>query len=354
MPLALLDEMIAERYIRRYEHDNGDLVGFTYTERAQWDNEWNEATSNCRGLIVNTNWDVIARPFPKFFNLGYDQAEDKRRASMPFNLFEKVDGSLGIHYIWGSEHWIATKGAFHSEQAQWATEFFRGHTMGHDTTRPNTTGLYEIIYPENRIVVDYGTRSDMVFLAALDNTTARRVHVSAWANSAGSYLPGLAALNEVRTTYAHLDDGNFEGFVAEWEDGHRVKIKLDEYVRLHRIMSSTSNRTIWEALSAGTTLEAMLESTPDEFQQWVIATAKDLGSLFENFVLDMAAEFGNIYFVGIDRKTFAERAKATPWPGVMFSLLDGKPIDSHVWRLLRPDVIEYPPVGPGADQSAAA
>src|SRR4051812_16154524 len=84
-----------------------------------------------RGLIVDRDDNIIARPFGKFFNHGerlaaeelkslYARAgkdgEGKQRLP-PVHVYDKVDGSLGILYWTSSGPMIATRGSFQSEQA---------------------------------------------------------------------------------------------------------------------------------------------------------------------------------------------------------------------------------------------
>lgn len=354
----LLSEMLADGYVRRFEHPNGDLVGYDYTSRAQWEREWNPVTRTCRGLIATTDGRIVARPFPKFFNYGEDPDEDARRIGKPFVLHEMLDGSLGISYEWNGRWAIATRDSFVSEQAQWATAEIE--RWDYPPAGPSwTTALFEIIYPGNRIVVDYGDRADLVYLTSVDWRTGTSVPLF-WPLSqrARSYAvnPG-ATLADIRQAWAHLDDGNFEGFVATYADGHRVKIKFDEYVRLHRIMSSTSNRTIWEALRAGTDLGQLFEAVPDEFLTWAYQVAGDLNNAYEAMVAAAKAEYAVLLErfgpVITDRKPFALAAKDSPNATLLFAMLDGKNYAETIWKRLRPETLEYPPIG-GAGEAAEA
>ncbi|MET9842806.1 hypothetical protein ABZZ01_34320, partial [Streptomyces virginiae] len=65
---------------------------------------------------------------------------------------------------------VASKGSFISAQAVWAQRRLDGADTA--ALHPGTTYLAEILYPQNRIVVDYGDRRDLVLLAAfgLDGT----------------------------------------------------------------------------------------------------------------------------------------------------------------------------------------
>lgn len=65
----------------------------------------------------------MATPFPKFFN-AFERGESI--PDLPFETFEKVDGSL-ITIFWHAGEWrTATKGTFGSAQALWAAERLKG------------------------------------------------------------------------------------------------------------------------------------------------------------------------------------------------------------------------------------
>ena len=80
-----------------------------------------------------------------------------------FEVFEKVDGSLGILHHFDGTWRAATKGAFNSPQARWIESRLALQDLSALT--PGTTYLVEAIYPENRIVVRYDT-AELVLLAA--------------------------------------------------------------------------------------------------------------------------------------------------------------------------------------------
>lgn len=327
---GLLREMVEAKMVRRFEHDNGDLIGFDYTHLAQWERCWNDVTLQCRGLLATTDGTIVARPFPKFFNLGERPDEDSKRIGQPFTVAEKLDGSLGIHYRWNGQDHIATRGSFHSEQAQWATDHYRQHYSPDTQLDPNLTHLFEIIYPSNRIVVDYGDREALVLLGALAIATGDAVPIL-WPHEQRAVIYAIEQVGTpeaLRDDWGHLDDGNFEGFVVTFADGYRIKVKLDEYVRLHRIMSSTSNRTIWEAARAGTRIDKLFESVPDEFYQWAEGVYDDLIDRFT--------------WMEIEARDNARKSSHAPLP---FAMLDGKSYADTIWKRLRPESLEYPPIG---------
>jgi RNA ligase len=118
-----LNKMVEEKYISKKPNDSNTLFIYNYTKMTQFDKVWNNETKTCRGLIVDENNNIIARPFPKFFNLGEDVSiEDLPNES--YKITEKMDGSLGIMYVDPSNNQfkIATRGSFNSDQSIEATK----------------------------------------------------------------------------------------------------------------------------------------------------------------------------------------------------------------------------------------
>ena len=96
MDTKFLNKMIAEGYVKVAFHPSEDLYIYNYSQTAQYERVWNEVTLQCRGLILDGKGKIIARPFPKFFNLG--ETENQIIPPLPFEIYEKMDGSLGISY----------------------------------------------------------------------------------------------------------------------------------------------------------------------------------------------------------------------------------------------------------------
>jgi RNA ligase len=117
-----------------------------------------------------------------------------------------------------------------------------------------------------------------------------------------------------------------------------MKIKGDEYVRLHRILTNISNRDIWEYLKDGKSMDEILDKVPDEFYSWVRGTKNDLVAQFNILEKEYQWIFKVIKRVhGIEnRAVFAEYAKKYKHPNLLFNMLDGRDYSQHIWKLLYP------------------
>lgn len=325
-----LDAMVAEGWLRSQRHPEADLWIYNYTEKTQYEKHWTPETLACRGLILDAGGSVIARPFPKFFNLheltDFDPAEHGE-----YWVSEKLDGSLGIAYwIEGeTDPRIATRGSFDSEQAIQGTQMIQGRELGPDH---GVTPLFEIIYPENRVVVDYGDRRDLVLLTAIDRESGAQVSYPEWLWSCADVYDGLA-LDDL----AAEDHTNAEGYVVTFESGLRVKIKHAKYVRLHKLITGVNARHIWEILEAEGDLRSTLEGIPDELHEWIKKVQLDLFDAYMEIVIAAADVFAERPKSG-DRRALAEYFQASGAnTAVLFKMLDGKPYRDLIWKAIKPE-----------------
>jgi len=328
-----LDALVGEGWLKVQHHPEFPLRIYNYTAQTQFKRHWTDLTVMCRGLIVTDGGHVVARPFPKFFN--HDEVDGL--PDEPFTVTEKLDGSLGIMFPGPDEELhVASRGSFVSEQARMGSIMLEEYLDEHGELRwrAGTTTLFEIIYPENRIVVDYGGRRELVYLATIDNETgddAPPELETRWEGArARTYdSDDIEALSR-------LTAPNSEGFVARFSSGLRVKIKLDEYVRLHRLRSQLSARYVWDCLRNGEDVVGVIGHLPDEVYGEVIRVRDEIQAEHDLLVKRCRAVFEGrptadrkgtaLYFIGSRACT-----------SVLFAMLDGKPWEDLAWRQVEPE-----------------
>jgi RNA ligase len=271
---ADLTDAVADGHVRRQAHSALPLEILNYTERAQFEQAWTPVTLKCRGLIADQSGEIVARPWAKFFNYG-DPLAGVLDLNAKAEVTDKLDGSLGILYPAGDGWAIATRGSFTSEQAIHATEVLRDRYWGFGP--PNgMTVLFEIVYPANRIVCDYGATDDLMLLGAVDIATGEAVGPD-WISGWWGPQAETFAADTLAEALALPPRANVEGIVVRLVDsGVMVKIKQPDYVELHKIVTGMNARVVWEQLGAGKTVREVCEPLPDEFHPWVRKVAYDL------------------------------------------------------------------------------
>lgn len=349
-----------EGLVRIKLHDELPLGVCTYTEKAQFDNTWTPVTINCRGLVIDfETGNIKGLTLPKFFNSnqhGVNNAWAPPLPDEPFEIFEKVDGSL-ITVFYSHGRWMtASKGSFNSDQAKWAQARVNHRQYA---LREGLTYIAEAVYPENRIVVDYKGREDLVLLAVRVNHDGAELPLpfveSNWSGIGSvvkSYMGPLSAsfLKNVENFAAEGKDINGkrvsgtegEGYVVRFLGGLRAKVKLADYLTAHKLFTNTSERTVHEWLSTGQDLSTLLAFVPDEFADWVKDVAATLLAEHAEMICEIEESFEEIMCVlpsDHSRKEFAQMATKYKWSAALFALHDGqgRKVSDWVWKQIRPE-----------------
>lgn len=354
-----LEQMIREGYVSFQTHPTLPLFIYNYSPAAQYERAWNTVTTQCRGLIVDSgSGRVVARPFPKFFN--YEEVIEDSSARLPDGdpiISEKMDGSLGIIYTYGGQTAVATRGSFASDQAVWATNWLH-ENYPYFVQPDGVTTLVEIIYPDNRIVVDYCGEEGLWLLGAIDNDTGADIPfdlITWWPGErARQYEWNLeAAIEAAKSSRFDVEEGVVITWLRDSAPSVRLKVKNPRYVELHRIITGLSTRTVHEAL-ANDTFEDLVSAVPDEFYPWVEGVASDLRAQYQKIYWQArndliaarrwADSLADRAFRDFDtdpaysRKDLATHiTQHAAYPGLCFAMEDDKNMPEKIWPLLVPE-----------------
>jgi len=326
-----LNALVEEGSVNKSKHYTYDLWIYNYSHKAipMYGNTWPQALSEARGLVLDGDGNVIARAFPKFWNLDINNIRKE-----PCTITEKMDGSMILAFNYLGDTIVASRGSFQSEQALWASSLLQNDYPAY-TPFTDHTDVFELIHPDNRIVVDYGKHRKLVYLSTfckdgfhysfdgIEEFTGIE-QVKRW-----DFPSVLDAVNCPETK-------NREGFVVEWEDGTREKIKFDEYKRLHRVVFGTSAWTIWDCLRNGQTLPT---GVCPELDEWAAMRAGEFGHRYWD--LRDAIMFRYDVYASTQpatRKDFALLVNGDEHKSAMFLLYDGKmeELEAYLWKQLEP------------------
>lgn len=333
MNAELLARHIEAGIIGRQSHPTLPLTILNYTPRCQYSRTWDDVTLQCRGLVMHGE-QVVARSFPKFFN-DTEHAEGEVPWHLPSEVTEKLDGSLLIAFYFDGDWRFSTRGSFTSPQAIRGEQIFR-QRYSTDLLATGFTYLFEVIYPENRIVVDYGSREDCVLLAVVNPKTGTELSLDDVASDL-TKVRRLSADADLRQLRSLIRDTE-EGYVIRFANGFRVKVKGQRYIELHRILMGVSSRSIWENLSQRQSFDELLAVVPDEFGDWV---RRERARLIADFdALNARVESAYVAAKQLpDRKSQAIKIMADyrDVSGAVFAALDGKPTEAILWKAIYPE-----------------
>ena len=350
--IETLEQYHEQGLLRKQTHPNHDLTIWNYSTKVQYERLWDDITVQCRGLVTNGSGAIVARPFHKFFN--YEELTPEQIPDEYFDVYEKMDGSLGILFNYKGEWVLATRGSFTSDQSVKGTELLQKYD--YNKLHPDYTYLFEIIYPENRIVCQYDYE-DLVLLGMIHTETGYEVSIHSGDDKDIRFKNMLnnIGLNIVKkydglrdyTFLKRMVGDNKEGFVVRFSNGSRMKIKGEEYLRLHKIMTNISTTSVWEILSTDGDLSILLDNVPDEFYKKIKEFERNLRYAHYN-LSEYCGKFHDHFRYGKygdrevepTKKELSEHLRVNVKPelhSIVYSMCDGKAYDHIIWRLIKPE-----------------
>lgn len=270
--LKKLKQYEKKRKLRSSNHPTLDLSIWNYEETVHYVDEWDDITMMCRALVVNNKTgDIVARSFGKFFNY----SEEKHTPTENMRIFDKADGSLGLLFYYEEPNsftgrWIFTsRGSFISDQAVEGRKILEELYPNYEDLNRDYTYVFEIIYPENKIVINYGSDRKLIYLSSFRVDGTEHLDIEGMADMGfdviREYHFEKISLEEMRA----LNIPNSEGFVILYDNGQRVKVKFEDYLKLHRLSTGLTNKKICELCCKHSELQDVLKDIPDELNEWV-------------------------------------------------------------------------------------
>lgn len=365
-----LEQLITDGYISRQVHPTLPLAILNYTHKAQIDRKWNDTTRVCRGVIYETRTSgkyVVARAYPKFFNINDPDHPETSLAKLKEYenkgykgvLTEKLDGSLGLFWAYEDGNFnvhygIATRGSFTSPQAVWATKYLEDHRRHNPINWSGEfTPVCEIIYPENRIVVDYAFKGLVItgMVRILEGSSVPYVEARAWARRRG--FPCVKRVNKGLDEILAEDIPGAEGYVYTSGLSTKVKIKFPTYCKLHKIITGWSPKDVWQILKDKALYDELFGTNiPQHFKDWFCKWRNTLRVEY-NLIEQRAKEAYAGLELGRPRGAIAKDVLGTNWADkriipVLFKMLDNKPYDDVIWKQIKPKGLDRPVTEEGA------
>jgi len=325
--------------------DKGDYIVINYNvqfpdtfsrEHKGW-----EIRRECRGLIFDSQGELISRPFHKFFNVNEmpETHENNIPLSNPHLLMEKMDGSMVRPFMVGDTMRLGTKMGVTDvsiEAEQYANEEFWKHASFDMLV--GTTPIFEYVGPTNRIVLDYA-EPQLVYLNSRDNSTGIYFLDPVWKNTCPVHQEdGISDMKSFIETSRQKKDREgdilfFPGF------GGMVKIKNDWYVQLHKILDQIRSwRHVADKMYKAEMDDVLPKLSPED-RATMVEFMSDLKTAEAKMVERVRVEHATVFaFYGNDKKRIAlEYVKNLPadktWMSkFIFALVDGKGTPTELVR----------------------
>jgi hypothetical protein len=248
-----LDDLTAELGIFVARHDSLPLVILNYDQIESFQWKTHPIVRECRALTLRSdNYNLVARSFSRFFNLGEVEGELESFDFSDFVVDSKEDGSLSVIYHFDSQWHANTRGSFGTQQLQsqdftWRDAFvkamgLRALSECGQHLNPEITYICEFCSPWNKVVRRY----DLPVMFLL--TAFRGSDEVSWEEADQLAAPlfrrptryEFHSVDEIRAFLESQakEDPTFEGVVIRDRQNHRIKVKSASYFQLHALIDN--------------------------------------------------------------------------------------------------------------------
>ena len=278
--LAMLSELAEDR-------------GFGTMEQL-WD-AWNGFLQSCRSITIDVENEIIlTSPFDKFFNIGelestsWDIVKGLMEKASNIEFSNKLDGSICIARYVNNDFFITTSGSLDPEEEQSTVlrdvkVMFLSEQCNNlrqmVKSYPEYTFMFEYIAVNNRIVVKYNKEDEGLYLIGMrniyDGTSLSYKDLRTMASGFNTKVTSVfnGTLDEVMEQIRTKTSDEMEGFVINI-DGRLFKLKTDDYVKIHKIISRLSSPNVLIRAIADGIYDDLLSKVPDSYKPMIKKISK--------------------------------------------------------------------------------
>jgi hypothetical protein len=210
-----------------------------YKKRVFYNGLWNDYIAECRGTIVDADFNLVTYPFTKIYNYGIEKEAPVLADDVEVTAFRKVNGFM-VAVTWhAGDVLVSTTGSTDSDYVDMAKEMMLTHMSWADwqlafnrTDMDNLTVMFECVHPNDPHIVP--EQPGMYVLGYRDNVWGSKVghHRSILEGIAVGfnchvpehYKVSLGKLKQMTKECRH------EGYVFYTADGASAKIKSPYYL----------------------------------------------------------------------------------------------------------------------------
>jgi len=297
-----------------------------------------------RGIAYDPNTGkIVSRPYHKFFNVGEredTQAEDINLEEL-HHMLDKLDGSMirtlrpvgGL--LWGTRAGVTDV----SEQSRRYIEYIQPKInyigFGNDMADGGYTLMFEWCTRKNRIVLDY-PEDRLVLTGMRENLGGQYVTYDSMVTIAERYeIPYVESIGSSKSNMREFQATvksmtGFEGYVVAFQDGHRVKLKCDEYVLIHR----SKDELRFEKNAIKIVLENKMDDVCPHLQKddrdRLMTFADGMNDHITKLARELTLEFETLNEKFPNRADFAREIVNHKYKGFLFHAVAGRNIRDQI------------------------
>ena len=301
-------------------NQDGDIVliryGLAEVQNGMWQDE-ESPYREARSVVIDIrNEEIVIAPFRKFFNLNevkennLDVIREEIEKAKVFEITDKMDGSMQCARYYNHDIIMCGSMALNQDNSWRLKDGYRMLTNNHKemiAKNQNLTFIFEYISLKDSHVVCYNKEQEGLYLIGIrDVFTGYEYSYSEIRKMANKFNVPMTkieklSLDDLLVKMKEYKSNEKEGWVINI-DGHKVKVKCDDYCDLHRMLDKISSVNVIIKNIAEDHFDDLISKVPESYQSRVMGVAE---KIFE-WKKSKEQEIDRYYKLApkTDRKTF--------------------------------------------------
>ena len=209
------------------------LFVLKYTKRVFYDGLWNRFVEECRGTVVDHDFNIISRPFTKIYNFRVENKSPVLADDVEVDAYRKVNGFMCSVTWHDGDILVSTTGSLDSDFCAMARELINVDIYREICrANPRLTFMFECVHRNDPHIIP--EQEGMYLIGYRLKEWDSPVKVDSHALAVFGIQFGCLPVQGFRTTVGDLlkvvKNVRHEGFVAYTDDGQAIKIKSPYYL----------------------------------------------------------------------------------------------------------------------------
>lgn len=209
------------------------LYVLKYKKKVFYDGLWNEYLEECRGTIVDEDFNIVSYPFTKIYNYGVESKAPVLDDDTPVWCYRKVNGFMVAVTWYNDQLLVSTTGSVDSPYVDMAKELIDVESFSRTIKlMPNHTFMFECVHPNDPHIIP--EEVGMYLLGVREKklgSTISHAGLDTAALTLGVRCFGVPyEWTFVKNVMENVKTVKHEGFVFYTEDGRAAKIKSPYYL----------------------------------------------------------------------------------------------------------------------------
>ena len=279
----------------------------------------------CRSIVIDVkNEEIVLCPYKKFHNLNENEENqievviEKIKNCNSFEITDKLDGSMQSARYYRDQIIMSGSQAINMKNS-WRLQ--SGYNML--TSQLNYvkmikensdyTFIFEYISLKDAHVVNYKKEDEGLYLIGMRNVyTGEQLSYNKVKEYAIKYNVKMTPIlnktfEEIMNDTKIYKSHEMEGYVINL-DGHLIKIKIDDYVEMHKVLSAISSINLIIKHIADNSFDDLLSKVPESYRWRVMKVAeivfqyiKDMDKLVNEYYIKAPKEDRKEFMIWVDQ-----------------------------------------------------